>query len=317
MRRWGLGARLLILRPFPSYLSLAVPILSYCNWLGGAWELITHVHLRIYCSHSTLHGIMALLSPSVGGVASSDKLTSLSSVGDYVDTASSTTTVGGCSSYGALESSRTPPPTIITTTQQAPTLTLTELDELWRRFLATSLSSQQPPLRYNQISERREIDHQTTAAATGHLQSTYRRPQVTPALPPSSHTRMQDRYTELLATHGKREGSVSKPARTYIKPSETTQLGFACRHIRPPSNTKGKPLSHSRKVHMQDTSVQTTPSLHVPHPPPRSAISFSIPKQQTPIIEEREELLEQRTVRAAFTITGPSVWSKSEPLSSM
>ena len=205
-----------------------------------------------------------------------------------------------------LESSRThcvhPPPTITN-----PTLTLTELDELWRKFLATSLGSRQPPLRYSQTSGRKEMDHHTTAAATGSGgQSTHHRPQVTPVLPPSvdtSHTRMQDRYTELLATQGKRGGNISKPARTYTRSSETTQLGFASRYIHPPSNTKGKPLSHSRKVHMQDTSVQTTPSLHVSHPPPRSAISFSIPKQQTPIIEEREELLEQRTVRAAFTIS--------------
>ena len=254
-------------------------------------------------SNPTLHFGAIFLSPSVGGVASSDKLTSLLSGGDCVDAARSTTTV-------ALESSRThcvhPPPT--TTTQQTPTLTLTELDELWRKFLATSLGSRQPPLRYNQTSGGKELDLHTTAAATGSGgQPPHHRPQVTPTLPPSvdtSHTRMQDRYTELLATREKREGNISKPTRTYTRSSETTQLGFASRHIHPPSNSKGKPLSHCRKVHMQDTSVQTTPSLHVSHPPPRSAISFSIPKQQTPIIEKGEELLEQRMVRAAaFTIS--------------
>ena len=222
--------------------------------------------------------------------------------------------VTGQEPCGELESSRTPndpsPPTTITTTQQGPTLTLTELDELWRRFLATSLGSQQPPLSHNQTSGRREMDHPTTAAATGserHSQFTYHRSQVIPTVPPSvatsQTTRMQDRYTELLATHGKREGNVSKSTRAY---TET-------RHIHPPSNTKGKPVSCSRPVHMQDTSVQTTPSLHVPHPPLKSAISFSIPKQQTPIIEEREKSLEQRTVRAAFH---HQLCSKSEPPSS-
>lgn len=241
------------------------------------------------------------LAPTSGGDLTISTILSTSGQSDRSEV------VTGQEPCGALESSRTPnappPPSTITTTQQGPTLTLTELDELWRRFLATSLGSRQPPLSYNQTSRRREMDHPTTAAATGsegHLQSTYGRPQVTSTFPPSvatSHTtRMQDRYTELLATHGKREGNVSKSTRAY---TETTQLGFGCRHIHPSSNIKRKAVSCSRPVHVQDTSVQTTPSLHVPHPSLKSAISFSIPKQQTPMIEEREKSLEQRTVRAA------------------
>ena len=241
-----------------------------------------------------------MISPSVGSVASGDTLTGYTS-GDCVSTASGYTNSRGYSqplTYGASEPNRTaygPPPLV-------PTLTLTELDQLWRRFLASSLSSHQPPPRHDQTVRKDYPTCSSVATTTSsgeHLHCTCYKSTVPRAVPSegSSRTVMQDRYTELLGMHGEQEG-ITRAWQTdpRTRSPGLSQLDFTRRHVPscPPNNTKTS-LSHSRMVPLQDTSVQTTPSLQVPpamphpppampHPPPTMPhpppVSFSIRRQQ-------------------------------------
>jgi len=199
--------------------------------------------------------------------------------GDCVSTTSGNTNFRDYSqpltSYGASELSRTArdPPS----TQLVPTLTLAELDQLWRRFLSSSLSSHWPPPRKDQTVRKGTVDYPTRSATTssgGHLHCTCHKPTVPRAVPSGGTpcTVMQDHYTELLGMHGRQDGN---------RPGEQ-QLDFT--HVHVPAchpDTANANSPHSRMVDVQDTSVQTSPSMHgppaIPYPPP---VSFSISRQQ-------------------------------------
>lgn len=231
-----------------------------------------------------------MISPSVGRVASRDALTSYTS-GDCVSTASGNTNFRDYSqpltSYEASELSRTArdPPS----TQLVPTLTLTELDQLWRKFLSSSLSSHWPPSRKDRTFRKGTVDYPTRSATTssgGHLHCTCHKPTVPCAVPSvgTPRTVMQDHHTELPGMHGTQDGN--RPGAQRLDP-RTRSLGLSkldFTHMHVPAchpNTTNANFPHSRMVDVQNTSVQTSPSMHgppaIPYPPP---VSFSISRQQ-------------------------------------
>jgi len=234
---------------------------------------------------------------SVGRVASSDALKSYT-FGDCVSTASGNTNFRDYSqpltSYEASELSRTAcdPPS----TQVVPTLTLTELDQLWRKFLSSSLSSHWPPSRKDQTFRKGSVDYPTHSATTSsgaHLHCTCHKPAVPRAVPSvgTPCTVMQDHYTELLGMHGRQDGN--RPGAQQLDPC-------------------------TRMVDVQNTSVQTSPSMHgppaIPYPPP---VSFSISRQQQAHNttawpqEQRKHTLTQLTLQEALTAFRPDFIQQS------
>ena len=182
-------------------------------------------------------------------------------------------------------------------TQLVPTLTLTELDQLWRRFLSSSLSSHWPPSRKDQTIRKGTVDYPTRSATTssgGHLHCTCHKSTVAVPSVGTPRTVMQDHYTELLGMHGRQDGN--RPGAQQLDP-RTRSLGLSkldFTHVYVPAchpntasvpachpNTANANFTHSRMVDLQDTSVQTSPSMHmppaIPYPPPAS---FSISRQQ-------------------------------------
>jgi len=132
---------------------------------------------------------------------------------------------------------------------------------------------------------------------------------------------MQDHYTELLGMHGRQDGN--RPGAQQLDPC-TRSLGLSkldFTHVHVPAchpNTTNANSPHSRMVDVQNTSVQTSPSMHgppaIPYPPP---VSFSISRQQQAHNttawpqEQRKHTLTQLTLQEALTAFRPDFIQQS------